>query len=88
MEYEKAKVVGDPPLRTCLCCKWYTIKRHYCCKDFRNPVRKVTNPACFRWAASDDAKRAYLTEPANEMERWAQERIKTMFRKFAYQGGE
>ncbi len=88
MGYEKAQAIADPPLMICLHCKWYTVKRHYCCKDFRNPIRKVTNPACFRWAVSEDAKRAYITEPTNDMERWAQARIREMFRKAAYSGGE
>lgn len=88
MPYEQVQVHGDPPLMICLHCKWYTVKRHYCCKDFRNPIRKVTNPACYRWSASEDAKRAYLTEPTNEIERWAQNKIRTMFRKIAYTGGE
>lgn len=84
---EKVVVRPDPPLMTCLCCRWYTVKRHYCCKDFRNPIRKATSPACFRWTPSEDAKRAYMTEPANETERWARERIRSSFRKAAYPEG-
>ena len=38
MGYEKAQAIADPPLMICLHCKWYTVKRHYCCKDFRNPI--------------------------------------------------
>ena len=88
MTYEKAQIPAvDPPLMICLHCKWYTAKRHYCCKDYKNPIKKVLSPACFRWAPSNDAKRAWMSTPTNVTERWAQDRIRAQFRKAAYPEG-
>lgn len=82
MEYEKA--VSDPPLMICLHCRWYTLKRHYCCKNWKDPIRKVDSAACDKWTMSEDAKRAWSGAPSNPTERWAQERLRSMFRKAAY----
>lgn len=81
MNYEKAAALPDPPLRICLHCRWYTLNRHYCCKNFRAPIRKATSSACEKWTISEDAKRAWSGAPSNPTERWAQERLRSMFRK-------
>ena len=81
---EFAEMRPDPPLLSCLHCKWYTPKRHFCCKNLQNPIRKPLNQACSRFTISEDAKRAWSTTPANEMERWAQDRIREKLRRIAY----
>ena len=34
----------DLPMFVCLHCRWYTPKRHFCCKNLRQPVRKTAEP--------------------------------------------
>ena len=77
----------DLPMFVCLHCRWYTPKRHFCCKNLRQPVRKPLSRACDKWSISDDAKRAWSTTPANPTERWAQDRLREKLRRLAYPGG-
>jgi len=85
---EQAVTRPNPPLMTCLHCRWYTAARHFCCKNLSSPVRRPLSSACDKWTISEDARRAWSGEPANELERWAQDRLREKLRRIAYPGGE